>query len=184
MYAYFDRPLCMSFVSPWGDASSRVAQLIPSCYRSVGHSNGSGASTVPPLLSRIGYFSEETLFFMFFSGYGSNLARTENNPPTNRTTSPSLTPSHSHTAFNSSIQKLVAQELANRRWKFHLDLKLWMLPDESTFILFDPVRWERTTTSRQEIMNLDESVFAVIPSSVNASSSREANVRDATVTAQ
>ena len=179
MYAYFDRPLCMSFVSPWGDASSRVAQLIPSCYKSVGHPNGSGTSTVPPLLSRIGYFSEETLFFMFFSGYGSNLVRTGNNLPTNRTTSPPLPSSHSHAAFNSSIQKLVAQELSNRRWKFHLDLKLWMLPDESTFILFDPVKWEKTTTNRQEIMNLDESVFAVIPSSVNAPS-----LHDATVTAQ
>lgn len=51
--------LYVSFVSPWGDASRRVDQLLPSCYH-LPHSP-------PPIQQRIGQFQDDTLFYLFYN---------------------------------------------------------------------------------------------------------------------
>lgn len=65
---------------------------LPSCYR---------VANVQPLYERIPSFSEETLFYIFYS-------------------SP-----------KDLVQELVAEELIGRKWRFHKGEKMWVTRDEN-----------------------------------------------------
>ena len=182
----------MSFVSPWGDGPSRVSQLIPPCYKSVGAnaSNGSSAaatnassastaasSAVPSLASRIGYFTEETLFFMFYASVNQAASNAG-----------SQSSSEKNLSGSSEMQSTIAQELIRRGWQFHTEMSLWMQREQDpnrrptntastaasdttansgtatkqsqqqTFIVFDPIKWDKC---RQELSIQDgDPVFA------------------------
>ena len=82
--------------------------------------------TSPPApLGKISSLSDETLFYVFYS------------------------------IPRDTLQEATAQELYNRNWRFHKELKLWLTKDASTesvkgvgfergvFIFFDPTQWSR-----------------------------------------
>lgn len=90
--------LSRSFVSPWFDASLPLA--------AGGVSPGHLASVLPacynvqpspPVASKIPAFADETLFYMFYAMPGDRM------------------------------QELAARELFSRQWRFHKELKVWLL---------------------------------------------------------
>lgn len=90
--------LSRSFVSPWFDASLPLA--------AGGVSAGHLASVLPgcynvqpspPVASKIPAFADETLFYMFYAMPGDRM------------------------------QELAARELHGRQWRFHKELKVWLL---------------------------------------------------------
>ncbi|PCH40405.1 hypothetical protein WOLCODRAFT_24080 [Wolfiporia cocos MD-104 SS10] len=83
-------------------------------------------TTAPPNASKAGAFSDETLFFMFYA-------------------SP-----------RDMLQEIAAQELFNRNWRFHKELRLWLTKETAstpsqkvpggehgTYAYWDPENWER-----------------------------------------
>ncbi|RKP00879.1 hypothetical protein CXG81DRAFT_3834, partial [Caulochytrium protostelioides] len=80
---------------------------------------------LPPALSKLPLFSDETLFYIFY------------------------------TLPRERLQEAAAQELYRRAWRFHKELKVWMTPDEQAppvkgngyergmFICFDPTVWAK-----------------------------------------
>lgn len=111
-----------SFVTPWADAE-QVAALniepeyqLPSCYN----------VQPPPASSKIGAFSDETLFFVFYS------------------------------QPRDAMQEAAAEQLYKRNWRYHKDLHLWLTKDinsepiqktstfeRGSYIFFDPNSWEK-----------------------------------------
>jgi hypothetical protein len=87
--------------SPWAETGSRRGQhanslesILPPCYN---------VQAPPHAATRIGTFTEETLFYMF---YGM---------PRDR------------------MQEMAARELTlNRGWRFHKDLRIWVIPSSAT----------------------------------------------------
>ncbi|BEJ16659.1 hypothetical protein CspHIS471_0600600 [Cutaneotrichosporon sp. HIS471] len=85
-------PLYQSFVTPWAEPSqSQPPQIedmfvIPGCYHVV----------PPPVESKMSNFSEETLFFQFYS------------------------------APQDMLQLMAAEELYNRGWRFNMEARVWM----------------------------------------------------------
>lgn len=53
-----NRPLYPSFHSPWSDARHNLDYILPSCYN---------VQLSPPAIHKIQAFSEETLFYIFYS---------------------------------------------------------------------------------------------------------------------
>ena len=118
-------PLHPSFVTPWSDnnmlASSRVEPefTLPSCYN---------VQPPPPAQSKIASFSDETLFFIFYS-----------------------TP-------RDVLQEVAAQELYARNWRYHKELHVWLTKEQNTeptqktptyergtYVFFDPSLWEKVS---------------------------------------
>ncbi|KXN82816.1 General negative regulator of transcription subunit 2, partial [Leucoagaricus sp. SymC.cos] len=109
-----------TFITPWADQSAAHSVEpdfnLPACYLSV--------QAPPPGPQKAMGFSDETLFFMFYS-------------------SP-----------RDALQEVAAQELFNRNWRFHKDLRLWItketgsspsqkLPggEQGRFTFWDPENW-------------------------------------------
>lgn len=120
-------PLHPSFITPWSEnnmlASSRVEPefTLPSCYN---------VQPPPPAQSKIASFSDETLFFIFYS-----------------------TP-------RDVLQEVAAQELYARNWRYHKELHVWLTKEQGTeptqktptyergtYVFFDPSVWEKVSKS-------------------------------------
>lgn len=118
-------PLSSSFVTPWSqDPAAAAAQVepafhLPSCYN---------VQPPPPAQSKITSFSDETLFFIFYS-----------------------TP-------RDVLQEVAAQELYVRNWRYHKGLHLWLTKEQNTepiqktptyergtYVFFDPGSWEKVS---------------------------------------
>ncbi|KAG6852462.1 hypothetical protein C0991_011764 [Blastosporella zonata] len=112
--------LYSTFITPWADQSAaRTVEPdfhLPACYASV--------QAPPPGPSKASAFSDETLFFMFYS-------------------SP-----------RDALQEVAAQELWNRNWRYHKDLRLWITKESGTspsqkvpggeqgqYTFWDPENW-------------------------------------------
>ncbi|KAG6884157.1 hypothetical protein C0993_000853 [Termitomyces sp. T159_Od127] len=112
--------LYSTFITPWADQSAaRTVEPdyhLPTCYASV--------QAPPPGPSKASAFSDETLFFMFYS-------------------SP-----------RDALQEVAAQELWNRNWRYHKDLRLWITKESGTtpsqkvpggeqgqYTFWDPENW-------------------------------------------
>ncbi|GJN92820.1 hypothetical protein Rhopal_005858-T1 [Rhodotorula paludigena] len=114
--------LYSTFITPWAD--SKAAQVLniepefhlPSCYN----------VQPPPANTKIGNFSDETLFFIFYS------------------------------QPRDMMQEMAAHELYKHNWRYHKELRLWLTKEAGTepvqktatfergsYIFFDPVLWER-----------------------------------------
>ncbi|KAJ7037799.1 NOT2 family protein [Mycena alexandri] len=90
--------LYSTFITPWADQSAAHAVEpdfhLPACYASV--------HAPPPGPSKASAFSDETLFFMFYS------------------------------SARDALQEVAAQELWNRNWRYHKDLRLWITKESGT----------------------------------------------------
>lgn len=94
-------PLYMSFVSPWGDAHTRISQLIPPCYQM--------PQLPPPLLQRLSQISEDALLYLFYSL--------------------PLNPSDKELSRFVEVQEAAAKELSRRGWRWHREIHQWLLKD-------------------------------------------------------
>ncbi|KAH9480383.1 General negative regulator of transcription subunit 2 [Psilocybe cubensis] len=94
----FPGNLYSTFITPWADQSAaRTVEPdfhLPACYLSV--------QAPPPGPTKANMFSDETLFFMFYS-------------------SP-----------RDALQEVAAQELWNRNWRYHKGLRLWITKETGT----------------------------------------------------
>ncbi|KAF9464218.1 hypothetical protein BDZ94DRAFT_527900 [Collybia nuda] len=116
----FPGNLYSTFITPWADQSAaRTVEPdfhLPTCYSSV--------QAPPPGPNKATAFSDETLFFMFYS-------------------SP-----------RDALQEVAAQELWNRNWRYHKDLRLWITKESGTspsqkvqggeqgqYTFWDPENW-------------------------------------------
>lgn len=114
--------LYSTFITPWSDSSAAHSVEpdfhLPPCYN---------VQPPPPGPSKAASFSDETLFFMFYS-------------------SP-----------RDALQEIAAQELYNRNWRFHKEIRRWLTKESGTspsqkaatyergtYTFFDPDNWEKT----------------------------------------
>ncbi|KAI0076743.1 hypothetical protein K474DRAFT_1691207 [Panus rudis PR-1116 ss-1] len=114
--------LYSTFITPWADSSAAHTVEpdfhLPSCYN---------VQPPPPGPQKVAAFSDETLFFMFYS-------------------SP-----------RDALQELAAQELYNRNWRYHKELRLWITKEQGTspsakvpggeqgtYSYWDPENWEKS----------------------------------------
>ncbi|KAF2149958.1 hypothetical protein K461DRAFT_281208 [Myriangium duriaei CBS 260.36] len=124
-------PLFPTFSTPFADTNAR--QAIPDFSLPAAYSVGN----VPPLHSRIGNFSDETLFAIFYQ-YTRDV-----------------------------MQEMAAAELYSRDWRWHKELHQWMMKDASmaqplritersergVYVFFDAMNWRRER--REFILNYD-----------------------------
>ncbi|KAJ3732378.1 NOT2 family protein [Lentinula guzmanii] len=113
--------LYSNFITPWADQSAAHSVEpdfhLPACYN---------VQPPPPGPSKVTAFSDETLFFMFYS-------------------SP-----------RDALQEIAAQDLWNRNWRFHKELRLWLTKDNTStpsskvpggesgqYIYWDPENWTK-----------------------------------------
>ncbi|RUP42722.1 hypothetical protein BC936DRAFT_138176, partial [Jimgerdemannia flammicorona] len=115
--------LYATFTSPWSDTQTTAGLNIepeyhlPPCYN---------VQAAPPAQQKIRGFTDETLFYVFYS------------------------------MPRDVLQEAAAQELYNRNWRYHKDLRLWLTKEEGTepvqkgpsfergnYIFFDPSTWEK-----------------------------------------
>ncbi|KAJ7164773.1 NOT2 family protein [Mycena crocata] len=100
----FSGNLYSTFITPWADQSAAHAH---------GHGLGvepefrlpacyASVSAPPPGPSKASAFSDETLFFMFYA------------------------------SARDALQEVAAQELWNRNWRYHKDLRLWITKESGT----------------------------------------------------
>ncbi|KAF8903086.1 hypothetical protein CPB84DRAFT_1774753 [Gymnopilus junonius] len=120
----FPGNLYSTFITPWADQSAARSVEpdfhLPACYLSV--------QAPPPGPAKAALFSDETLFFMFYS-------------------SP-----------RDALQEVAAQELWNRNWRYHKDLRLWITKESGTspsqklqggageqgsYTFWDPENWSK-----------------------------------------
>jgi len=111
-----------NFITPWADLDAVSALNIepeyqlPPCYN----------VQPPPASSKVQHFSDETLFFVFYS------------------------------QPRDAMQEAAAEQLYKRNWRYHKDLHLWLTKDVGTeptqktatyergsYIFFDPNTWEK-----------------------------------------
>ncbi|KAF8464024.1 hypothetical protein BDZ91DRAFT_730577 [Kalaharituber pfeilii] len=113
-------PLWAGFASPFADLESKPIEpefTLPQCY---------SVSNIQPLSSKVANFSDETLFYIFY------------------------------TMPQDIMQEVVATELTSRNWRYHTGVRLWLtkepgstptqLSDTSekgTYIFWDPTIWDR-----------------------------------------
>lgn len=116
-------PLHTSFASPFVASMTGVPLeqdfALPSCYN---------VANIQPLQSRIPSFSDETLFFIFYS------------------------------MPRDIMQELVAEELMGRKWRYHKIERCWLTRDETypgpvdvdrgvsergVYLLWDPASWKK-----------------------------------------
>lgn len=110
-----------SFITPWSDPAAALTIEpdfhLPACYN---------VQPPPPAQAKTSAFSDETLFFMFYS-------------------SP-----------RDVLQEMASQELYNRNWRFHKERRVWLTKETGTspsqktsthesgvYTFFDPENWER-----------------------------------------
>ncbi|KAI7893836.1 uncharacterized protein EV154DRAFT_124218 [Mucor mucedo] len=138
-----------TFISPWTENNQNASvynieqgYYIPTSYRML--------KIMPPIQERIKSFSDEILFYEFYSKPKDN------------------------------IQELVAKELYERHWRFNKSLCLWMtkeidehgrpkkplqyLPeentfDQNTFTVFDPFKWKKIKKELSIVRNTIEIKF-------------------------
>ncbi|KZT12175.1 uncharacterized protein LAESUDRAFT_691377 [Laetiporus sulphureus 93-53] len=113
--------LYSTFITPWADSSAAHTVEpdfhLPACYN---------VQPAPPGPNKAAAFSDETLFFMFYS-------------------SP-----------RDALQEIAAQELWNRSWRYHKELRIWLTKESGTsvaqkvpggehgtYTYWDPENWER-----------------------------------------
>ncbi|KAI0049452.1 hypothetical protein FA95DRAFT_1581784 [Auriscalpium vulgare] len=111
--------LYSTFITPWADSSAAHSVEpdfhLPACYN---------VQPPTPGPNKAAAFSDETLFFMFYS-------------------SP-----------RDALQEVAAQELYNRNWRYHKDLRLWLTKEsgtapsqkvqggeQGTYTFWDPDNW-------------------------------------------
>lgn len=117
-----DRLISTNLFSPWAELNTKktVSQpmfKLPACYKNV---------NPPPAISKIFQFSDETLFYIFY------------------------------TMPRDVMQEAAAQELTNRNWRFHKELRVWLTPvpgmkplqrtpqfERGYYMFFDPIHWKR-----------------------------------------
>ncbi|GBE85096.1 hypothetical protein SCP_0702820 [Sparassis crispa] len=121
--------LYSTFITPWADSSAAHTVEpdfhLPACYN---------VQPPPPGPQKAQAFSDETLFFMFYS-------------------SP-----------RDVLQEVAAQELWNRNWRYHKELRLWLTKETGTtpsqkvmggeqgsYSYWDPENWEK---ARKEMVVL------------------------------
>ncbi|KAA8893782.1 hypothetical protein FN846DRAFT_913661 [Sphaerosporella brunnea] len=113
-------PLWPTFASPFTELEATAVEPefhLPNCYTVV---------NTQPVHSKIGSFSDETLFFIFY------------------------------TMPRDIMQEVVVAELAARNWRYHMCHRLWMTKDPTAqveqfsetaergfYVFFDPTTWER-----------------------------------------
>ncbi|CCF54272.1 hypothetical protein NDA11_004796 [Ustilago hordei] len=153
-------PLHPSFITPWSEnnmlASSRVEPefTLPSCYN---------VQPPPPAQSKIASFSDETLFFIFYS-----------------------TP-------RDVLQEVAAQELYARNWRYHKELHVWLTKEQNTeptqktptyergtYVFFDPSLWEKVS---KNFHLLYEMLEEKVPSQAQALAAQAAAQQAAAVAA-
>ncbi|KAG8903893.1 hypothetical protein FRB99_002593 [Tulasnella sp. 403] len=136
--------LSSMFVTPWTD--SATAQSVepefhlPLCYN---------VQAPPPGPQKVASFSDETLFFMFYS-------------------SP-----------RDTLQEVAAQELYNRNWRYHKEARVWLTKEagqsplhkdasheRGTYTFFDPERWEKV--KKEALIMYDKLEERALPQSLNA----------------
>ncbi|KAH9922902.1 uncharacterized protein B0H18DRAFT_878990 [Fomitopsis serialis] len=113
--------LFSTFITPWADSSAAHTVEpdfhLPACYN---------VQPPPPGPSKAQAFSDETLFFMFYS-------------------SP-----------RDALQEIAAQELFNRNWRYHKEMRMWLTKEtgtapsqkvgggeHGTYSYWDPENWEK-----------------------------------------
>lgn len=92
---FIHRPLHLSFGSPFVASMSAVLEQdfsLPACY---------SVANIQPLQSRIPSFSDETLFYIFYS------------------------------MPRDIMQELVAEELMGRKWRYHKVERCWLTRDDT-----------------------------------------------------
>ncbi|KAI0250403.1 hypothetical protein BJV78DRAFT_1283208 [Lactifluus subvellereus] len=111
--------LYSTFITPWADSSAAHSVEpdfhLPGCYN---------VQPPPPGPGKAAAFSDETLFFMFYS-------------------SP-----------RDALQEIAAQELYNRNWRYHKELRIWLTKEsgtlasqkvpggeQGTYTFWDPDNW-------------------------------------------
>ncbi|KAK6533867.1 hypothetical protein TWF281_005216 [Arthrobotrys megalospora] len=116
-----EQPLSATFASPWSDQQVRAAEpdfKLPPCY---------AVMNTQPLQSKVRNFSDETLFYIFY------------------------------TMPKDVMQEIVAQELTQRNWRYHKDLQVWLTKvpgnepsqivqgrfEKGVYVFFEPTAWER-----------------------------------------
>ncbi|KZF25389.1 hypothetical protein L228DRAFT_244216 [Xylona heveae TC161] len=125
-----NNPLYHTFASPFAEAGSRPIEpefTVPACY---------SVQNVHPLQSKVTSFSDETLFYIFYS------------------------------MPKDIMQEVAAGELTNRNWRYHKEQKQWLTKDmnyepvplgpneeRGFYIFFDPNTWQRTR--REFILHYD-----------------------------
>lgn len=147
--------LYSSFVTPWAADAAAAAGLqgasataaasagvepeyhLPQCYASV---------QAPPAQSKVAHFTDETLFFVFYS------------------------------QPRDAMQELAAQELYRKNWRYHKELRLWLTKEAGTepsvktqtyergsYIFFDPTIWERVRKDYVLFFDALEQRFNPVP---------------------
>lgn len=116
-----EQPLSATFASPWSDQQVRAAEpdfKLPQCY---------AVLNTQPLQSKVRNFSDETLFYIFY------------------------------TMPKDVMQEIVAQELTQRNWRYHKELQVWLTKvpgnepsqivqgrfEKGVYVFFEPTLWER-----------------------------------------
>ncbi|PIL35140.1 hypothetical protein GSI_02929 [Ganoderma sinense ZZ0214-1] len=138
--------LYSTFITPWADSSAAHTVEpdfhLPACYN---------VQPPPPGPSKAAAFSDETLFFMFYS-------------------SP-----------RDALQEIAAQELFNRNWRYHKDLRLWITKESGTQIsakiaggeqgrysYWDPEMWEKAQKDLTVLYSDLEEKHSVFGQQLNA----------------
>ncbi|KAI0793031.1 hypothetical protein BC629DRAFT_1250434, partial [Irpex lacteus] len=113
--------LYSTFITPWADSSAAHTVEpdfhLPACYQ---------VAPPPPGPNKAAAFSDETLFFMFYS-------------------SP-----------RDALQEIAAQELFNRNWRYHKEMRIWITKEtgtpssqkvaggeQGTYTYWDAENWEK-----------------------------------------
>ncbi|ORX91137.1 hypothetical protein K493DRAFT_228744 [Basidiobolus meristosporus CBS 931.73] len=144
--------LYATFLTPWAgtsviDSDSRIepAYHLPPCYN---------AQAPPPAQLKIGSFTDETLFYIFYS------------------------------MPRDVMQEAAAQELFNRNWRFHKEARLWLTKEpgselkaktaayeRGTYLFFDPAIW--STVKKEDFVlayeSLEDRTPTMLPGGYNAS---------------
>lgn len=123
LFSHRPRPLHTSFASPFVASMPGVPLeqdfALPACYN---------VANVQPLQTRIPSFSDETLFYIFYS------------------------------QPRDLLQEVVAEELMGRKWRYHKIERCWLTRDETypgpvdvdrgvsergVYLLWDPASWKK-----------------------------------------
>ncbi|KAK9320995.1 hypothetical protein V1517DRAFT_263310 [Lipomyces orientalis] len=115
-----NEPLSLTFASPWAETSTTKVEPdfhLPPCYH---------VQSAPPQQTKVANFSDETLFYIFYS------------------------------MPRDFMQEAVAAELTSRNWRYHKELKVWLTKEPGSeplqpsphyergiYTFFDPSTWER-----------------------------------------
>lgn len=138
--------LSSTFITPWSDSSAAQSVEpefhLPACYN---------VQAPAPGPQKVASFSDETLFFMFYS-------------------SP-----------RDTLQEVAAQELYNRNWRYHKEARVWLTKEtgqsplqkdaafeRGTYTFFDPERWEKV--KKDATIYYEQLEERALPQSLNAMS--------------